>query len=91
MIQPKKKGLDVMIGIGAPKAPRPPDGMNGPMPPDDGMDQSDDEGAETGQLDKIEHMLTKICEALGIDMAQYEDKDGEKPPMGGDDSGEQSA
>ena len=67
----KKPGLDLMMAAGRPKPPRPPGGMEAPAPPDD-MQPDEEEGEDTSRLGKIENMLEKICEALGIDMAQYD-------------------
>lgn len=78
----KKPGIAVEIGVG--KAPRPPLGMkDAPIPPDDAMDPADDEEAEesdvTARLDRMEALLTKIAEAVGVEHGD-EAPEGEAPP-----------
>ncbi len=85
-----KPGLDIVVGVGKPKPPRPPDGMNGPKPPMDDMPEEMDEPKEDGGMAEVKDMLMKICQALGIE-GYGDDGGGEMPqeqPMPMGDEGE---
>lgn len=79
----KKPGIAVEIGVG--KAPRPPLGMkDAPMPPDDAPDSPDDEETEesdvTARLTKMEALLNKIAEAVGVEQDDEQPEDPNAAP-----------
>lgn len=83
MASTKRPGIAVEIGVG--KAPRPPLGMkDAPTPPDDALDSPDDEEAEeagtSARLAKMEALLNKIAEAVGVEQGDEQPEDPNAAP-----------
>jgi hypothetical protein len=80
-----KPGIDVVIGLGKAKPPKPPMGMMGPKPPMEmEMESEEQQNTEDSRMAKIESKLDRICEALGL---HDEDESDETAEVSEEDGG----
>ncbi len=80
----KKPGMEIVIGVSKPKRPELPSRMFGGKQPEPEaetpMDQpSEDERSERAEmrLDRIERLLEKLAESMGLEYEKSEDEEGE--------------
>lgn len=78
-----KPGIDIVIGVGKPKPPRPPAGMSGPSFPEElEYETPDRQKEEDSRMDRLERMVEKIAKALDIDVEGGDEEQGDEPDYG---------
>jgi hypothetical protein len=75
----KPGGLDIVIGVGKPKRPELPSRMFGGKQPEAETETSEQQSAEDdrasrseSRLDRMERLLEKLAEAMGVDVEKDE-------------------